>query len=187
MTTYTRLAAAAIVAVIAIGGAIYLLNPRGGIGPGGPTPPATPTPAPTQSDGQIGTITLTDDACAWEGNPSPITATGGRVLVRFSVRNETDTFGNFGIYRLNPDRTWAEAEAWMIAENAALDGGPSHPPQDFATDVANVDAPERREYPASITLGPGTFGIVCSSNEPPPGEVFAVHLVGPLEIVAPTQ
>lgn len=31
-------------------------------------------------------------------------------------------------------------------------------------------------------MDPGTYGIVCSSNEPPPGLVFAVYLVGPLEI-----
>ena len=182
MTTYTRLAAAAIVAVIAIGGAIYLLNPPGGLGPGSPSvaPSATAT---TPSVVQTGTIILTDAGCTWEGNPGSIPDSGGNVLVRFIVRNETDTFGNFGIYRLDAG-DWDEAAAWIRIENAALQGGPSQPPQDFATDVGTVDAPERGEYQGQLLLDPGTYGIVCSSNEPPPGLVFAVYLVGPLEITA---
>ena len=50
------------------------------------------------------------------------------------------------------------------------------------TDVGSVDAPERKQYPATLTLNRGTHGIVCSSNEPPPGLVFAVYLVGPLDV-----
>jgi hypothetical protein len=187
MTTYTRLAAAAIVAVIAIGGAVYLLNPPGGIPPGGPGPTATPnptaTPAPTQSVVQAGTITLTDDACAWEGNPSPITTTGGQVLVRFSARNETDTFGNFSVYRVDSG-TWEEAAAWIERENAALHGGPTQSFADFVTAVGNLDAPERREYPSGLFLDPGMYGIVCTTNEPPPGKVFSIFVVGPFEIAA---
>lgn len=190
MNTYTRLAAAAIVAVIAIGGAIYVLNPRGGFGPGGPaaTPVPTATPAPTvtlQPTPTVlltGTITLTDTGCTWTGKPTSLTASGGSAIVRFAVRNETDTFGNFGIYSLKEGRTWEEAAAWILVDNESLHGGPSHPPQDFATDVGNLDAPERQDYTTEEVLGPGTYGIVCSSNEPPPGEVFAIYLVGPLEI-----
>lgn len=131
MTTYSRLAAAAIVAVVAIGGAIYLLNPPGGFGPGAPTTPPAPTatPMPTRSivpTVQAGTITLTDEACTWANKPSPIAANGGRVLVQFTVRNETDTFGNFGIFHLDSG-TWEDAAAWMLVENAALHGGPPSP------------------------------------------------------------
>jgi hypothetical protein len=131
-------------------------------------------------------ITLTDSGCTWEGNPGSIDGTIGQVMVEFSVRNETDTFGNFGIFRLDTG-TWDEAAAWILAENAALNGGTSHPPQDFATEVGNVDAPERETYPSQLLLDAGTYGIVCSSNEPPPGRVFAVHLVGPLELVPATR
>ena len=41
MNTYTRLAAAAVVAVIAVGGALYLIGPRNGVG--GPTAAPSPT------------------------------------------------------------------------------------------------------------------------------------------------
>ena len=183
MTTPFRLAAAAIVAVVAIGGAIYVLNPPGLFGPGGPstTPVPSPTTQPTTSTVQAGTITLTDSGCTWDGNPGSIPDVGGRNLVQFTVRNETDTFGNFGIFRLDSG-TWEAAAEWILDENAALHGGPSQPPQDFATEVGNVDAPERREYRSQLLMDPGTYGIVCSSNEPPPGLVFAVYLAGPLEI-----
>lgn len=186
MNAHTRLAAAAIVAVIAIGGAIYLLNPPGGLGPGGPTVKPSPTAAPTRAVVQAGTITLTDSGCTWEGNPGSIDGPSRQVMVQFSVRNETDTFGNFGMFRLDTG-TWDEAAAWIVAENAALHGGPSHPPHDFATEVGNVDAPERKTYPSQLLLDAGTYGIVCSSNEPPPGLVFAVYLAGPLELVPPTR
>jgi hypothetical protein len=45
MNTYARLAAAAVVAVIAIGGALYLIGPSNGLG--GPGLTASPSPAPT--------------------------------------------------------------------------------------------------------------------------------------------
>ena len=45
MNTYTRLAAAALVAVVGVGGAFYLLSGSGGVGSQGTTP--TPTIAPT--------------------------------------------------------------------------------------------------------------------------------------------
>ena len=134
-------------------------------------------------DSLAGTITLTADGCTWVGNPGSIQATIAPVIGRVAVVNETDTFANFGIYRLNEGRTWAEAEAWIIAENDALHGGPSNPPIDFVTDVGSIDAPERGQYPSNITLSAGgTHGIVCSSNEPPPGLIFAIYVVGPLEV-----
>ncbi|OGN85993.1 MAG: hypothetical protein A2X23_06310 [Chloroflexi bacterium GWC2_73_18] len=52
MNTSTRLAAAAVIGVLAVGGTLYLLQPgRPGVGGPGPTPSAsaTPTPAPTPS------------------------------------------------------------------------------------------------------------------------------------------
>ena len=45
MTTPARIAAAAVVGVLAIGGALYTFGP-GGSGPGGPTPTRTPSPSP---------------------------------------------------------------------------------------------------------------------------------------------
>ncbi len=184
--TIRALVAIAIVAVVGVA-AFSLLNPSPG--PGGPLPAPAPspvpsaTPIPTQTVAELGTITLTADGCTWVGSPGSIEAATAPVIGRVAVVNETDTFANFGIYRLNDGRTWSEAQAWVLEENDALHGGPSHPPIDFVTDVGSIDAPERGPSSANVTLsGGGTYGVVCSSNEPPPGLVFAVYVVGPLEV-----
>jgi hypothetical protein len=184
MNDTTRLAViAATVLVVAIGG-LYV----GGQVIPGPGVPATPIPtaSPARAISDIGTITLLDDGCTWDGNPGSIEATADPLRLTVNVRNDTDTFANFGIYRLDDGYPWDDAAAWITRENEALRGGPSQPPQDFATDVASLDQPTRGQGPpANLALGPGTYGIVCSSNEPPPGQVFAFYLVGPLEITEP--
>jgi len=184
MPTYMRLAAG--IAIVAVAGvaALTFLNRAPGFGGPGPSPTPSLTPGPTGTVINAGTITLTDDACTWDGNPGLIVASIEPVIARVSILNETETFGNFGVYHLD-DGSWADAAAWVARENDFLQGGPSQPPQDFATDVGNIDAPDRRRYPATLTFGPGIHGIVCSSNEPPPGEVFAMYLVGPLEVTVP--
>ena len=48
----------------------------------------------------------------------------------------------------------------------------------------STEADFRNEL-ATLTLGSGVHGVLCSSNEPPPGQIFAVYLVGPLEVVGP--
>ena len=185
----TRLAImAATVVVVALGG-IYLVNPgsEGSIGGPGPsvapsaTPSPTAAPTPTPIPANAGTITLTDTACTWDGNPSPFSSP--EVGIHFV--NETNTFGNFGFYRLEEGSTWEDAVAYIIAENEALQAGaeanPSGPP-DFVIDYGNVDTEALKEGDLLVTVSPGTYGVVCSSNEPPPGAVFAVYLVGPLEV-----
>jgi hypothetical protein len=181
-----RLAAG--IAIVAVAGVVAIaLLPRGpGPGPT-PTPSLVPSasPNPTQTVVDLGTITLTDTACTWTGNPGSIDAALEPVTGQIAVDNQTDTFGNFGIYRLIDGYTWADAEAWYAADQAATITGASPPPVDFVTDVGSIDAPQRREYPSTLTLNAGIHGVICSSNEPPPGEVFAIYLVGPLEITAP--
>jgi hypothetical protein len=179
----------AAIAIVAVVGVAALTLLRSAPGPGGPGPSPTPSPIPTaspiptQAVVDLGTITLTNDGCSWAGNPGAIVAPFAPLIGRVAVVNETDTFANFGIYRLDDGRTWAEAAAWIAAENDALHGGPSNPPIDFVTDVGSIDAPESRQYAATVTLDArGTHGIVCSSNEPPPGLVFATYVVGPLEV-----
>lgn len=191
MTGISRLATAAIVAVLAIVGAIYVIGPRFGVG--GPVPNPTPTPQPTASArptqvvADVGTITLTDTGCTWAGNPSRIEKSQFSLLARVTVINETDTFGNFGVYRLNDGVDWSVGADYITALNAALHGQATDPPPaDFITDVGNIDAPLRQQYAGSFVVDDyGTYGIVCSSNEPPPGDVFATYLVGPLEVVEP--
>lgn len=188
MPTFMKLAAG--IAVVAIAGWLGLSTLGGRLGPAAPPSPSpapTASPIATQTDVAAGTITLTESGCTWTDNPGVISATRAPVIARVQVVNETDTFGNFGIYRLADGRTWEEAASWIAAMNDEVHGGPpaSAPTGDFTTEVGNVDAPERRAYPTTLTLGSGVHGVVCSSNEPPPGDVFAVYLVGPLEIVGP--
>jgi hypothetical protein len=187
MNGFTRLAVTAAALVIAAVGGIYVLGPgqpSGGVG----GPAATPTPAPTSTPGptsippNAGTITLTDDGCTWAGNPGSLTDPR---LVSIDVVNETDTFGNFGMYRLTPGYLWDDASAWIDAEHEAYRTGTENPlgPADFAIDVANSDAVANTQSRlARASPVPGTYGVVCSSNEPPPGLVFGVYLVGPLVI-----
>jgi hypothetical protein len=185
MPNSMRLAAAIVIVAVA-GAALTLLNraPRSG-GPGpSPTPSLAPTAsaAPTETLVDLGTITLTDAGCTWTGNPGSVVAAVEPVIGRVAVVNETDTFANFGIYRLEDGFPWADAADWIATENAALHGGPSQPPADFVTVAGSIDAPDRKQYPSTLTLNHGTHGIVCSSNEPPPGLIFAMYLVGPLEV-----
>jgi hypothetical protein len=189
MNGYTRLALTAAAVVVAAVGGIYLLSPgqpSGNVGGPGPSPTPTPTPAPTQSPSpfaiEAGTITLTDGGCVWAGNPGSLTSPS---LVSIDVANETDTFGNFAMYRLTPDFLWEDAAAWVLAENEALQTGVENPlgPADFAIESANADAVAQTESRlAEFYPIPGTYGVICSSNEPPPGEVFGVYLVGPLRV-----
>lgn len=186
MSDTTRLAVtAAAVLAVALGG-LYVVG-RALPGPGDPggTPTPVPSPSSTQASGSLGTITLLDDGCRWDDNPGSVPATSDPLGLKVIVGNDTDTFANFGIYLLDDGYPWEDAAAWITRENEALQGGPSQPPQDFATDVASLEQPTRgQSAPANLVLGPGVYGVVCSSNEPPPfpGDIYAIYLVGPLEI-----
>lgn len=148
----------------------------------GPMPTPTPTPTQTSGTAEFGTVTLTDEGCTWDRNQTRIF---GPRLLAIDVVNETDTFGNFRLYRLTTGYAWEDAAAWVIAENEAIQTNTLNPlgAADFAIEVASVDAlafeQSRLARNAEIR---GTYGVLCSSNEPPPGEVFGVYLVGPLEI-----
>jgi hypothetical protein len=190
MPMYMRLAAGIAIVALVGAGAIALLSRAPGFGGPGHTPTPSPVPSaspnPTQTVVDLGTITLTDTDCTWTGNPGSIVAALEPVVGHLAVVNQTDTFANLGVYRIDDGHSWAEAEAWYIADQEALETGASPPPVDFATDLGfSIDAPSRGQYPQNLPLGAGIHGIVCSSNEPPPGEVFAYYLMGPLEITAP--
>lgn len=182
-TTRTALAAVAVI-VVAIGG-LVLLGPGlsgGSGGPPSPTPTLAPTPGP---DGAvpIGTITLTESGCRSFGFGERLTL--GAYPISLAFRNETRDFANFGFYILREGRTWQDAVDHIATISDALETGAEWPPLDFAVDVGNVDV-EAGADPGRLVLPvdqpPGTYGFVCSANEPPPGEIFAIYLVGPLEI-----
>jgi hypothetical protein len=190
LTMPNTMRAVAAIAVVAIVGLAAVLLLRPPLGPGGPAVSPSPTPLPaetpaaTQSVVQLGTITLTDDGCTWEGNPGSLAAAVEPVIGNVDFVNETDTFANFGTYRLTEGRTWEEAASWASDMNDEQHGGPvaSAPAGDFAAAVGNVDAPQRGSYRGTLTLNAGVHGVLCSSNEPPPGLIFAIYLAGPLEV-----
>jgi hypothetical protein len=183
MPTYLRwaLGTAAVVALI-LGGTYLLLpasTPSGVGGPGtSPSPSASLSPTPTSRAPRIGTITLYDTSCSSFGIPSDMSADGTSDLV-YGFQNLTDTFGNFALYRLNDDRTWAEAEAWAASATAALETGADLPPADFVTPLDAVDVGAGLEGEMPMVTDAGIYGFLCSSNEPPPGDIFAIYLVGP--------
>lgn len=182
---HLRLTLAAAAVIVAAAGGIYLLSPGGpstSVGGPGPTASPSPTASPRATSAFVsaGTITLTDKGCNWDGKP---TVVGDGARIRIETRNETNTFGNFGFYKLDPDRTWTEAAAWVVAEDEALQTGiEQDTPADFAVELQSVDAEAFEQSVLMTTTRPGTYGVVCSANEPPPGAVFHVYLVGPLEV-----
>lgn len=183
MNGYTRAALTATAVVVAAVGAIYLLSPgqpSGSVGGPGASPTPTPTPRPSPVAIEAGTITLTDEGCTWIGNPSPVAQP---VILTIDVVNETDTFASFDLYRLTAG-TWDDAAAWILAEHEAYQTDPGREIRaaDFAeqiTDGFDAVAFAKSRLTHDVRI-PGTYGVVCSSNEPPPGAVFGIYLVGPL-------
>lgn len=186
MNGYTRVALTAAAIVVAAVGGVYLLNPArptsnvGGAGPS--ASPATPTPRPTLVSTAVGTITLTDDGCRWSGNPGTLEQPGP---VTIDVVNQTDTFASFDLHRLTAG-SWDDAASWVKVEHAAQQVDPEReiPAPGFAeklTDEVDAVAFAQNELTHVLAI-PGTYGVVCSSNEPPPGAVFGIYLVGPLVV-----
>jgi hypothetical protein len=140
--------------------------------------PAPPSPSAAVVD--AGTITLTDDGCTWEGNPGSMRA--GRVSIAAS--NETDDYGVFILHRLHPDRTFEEGRALIASIQEALKTGAEWP--DAVSDAIDEGAAAAGASGdiAAVTTA-GTYGVVCSANTSPTGDILRVFLVGPLEVTAP--
>ena len=73
VTPYPRLAAAAIVAVVVVGGALFVLSPRSGVGPPATTP--NPTVAPTTAVVAPTAAVVAPTAAAVKPSPTPGPAT----------------------------------------------------------------------------------------------------------------
>lgn len=146
-----------------------------------PSPPAATatapgrTPAPTPAS--LGTITLTDTGCSWEGNPG--VAPAGLVTLR--ARNATGDYGLFIVHRLRTGKSWADGEAAIAAIQQALVTGAEWPPA-ISDAVGELAAEAGGDDRQNITLTPGTYGIVCSANTSRIGDILTVFLVGPLTL-----
>jgi len=126
-----------------------------------------------------GTITLTDDGCSWEANPG--STSEGRL--RLAVRNETDDYGVFTVHRLYPGRTFDEGRAAIAAIQEALMTGADWP-EPLSYDITEATAEAGLDSDVTVLATAGTFGVVCSANTSPTGDVLTVFLVGPLEVTS---
>jgi hypothetical protein len=145
------------------------------------SPTALPSPSPDVVD--AGTITLTDTACTWDGNPGSMKS--GRLSL--AVRNETDDFGLFIIQRIRDGRTWDEGRDAIAVIQEALKTGAEWPEEvfDVSDAVEEGSADAGGDDVVSLAATSGTYGVVCSANTSPTGDVLTTFLVGPLEVAQP--
>lgn len=184
MNTYTRLAAVAVVAVFAIGGALYLIGPRFGVG--GPSPTPSPTATATAS-ASAGRVTLTDTGCTWESNPGTLPTTVA--TLPFEFRNETDDYATFLLHWVRPGHTWDEGVAYVADLQRRLTTGEDWPPNDISVQVAAFDVATRTTQPVAFggwQFEPGPYGVVCSANTTVTKDVLTTFLAGPLQLVGPS-
>ena len=188
-TIPTLIAVGAAVIIVAAG--VIYLRPGPGSNVGG-------APEGSASPSVAGTITLTDTGCAWEGNPGTLTRPD---LVTIALRNETDDYADFQLHWVRSGRTYAEGAA-LVAELARrLTTGEEWPPNDVSivvhaqgvvarsetiarwptTGTGEAPAPEL-QHGAIWNLESGTYGVVCSANTSPTGDVLTTFLVGPLQL-----
>ena len=133
--------------------------------------------SPTAAALDGGTITLTDDDCTWDANPGSIPE--GRLTI--AVVNETDDHGLFIVHKLRPGRTFDEGRAAITAIQEALKTGAEWP-DEVSDAIADVTAEAGQHDDATLVTTAGTFGVVCSANTSPTGDIMTVFLVGPLEV-----
>lgn len=178
-------------AVIILAAGVIYLRPGSGSNVGGaPAASATPVVA--------GTITLTDTGCDWESNPGTLTRPE---VVSIKLQNETDDYADFQLHWVRSDRTYAEGVAHVAELARRLTTGEEWPPNDVSIAVhaqgvvarsetiaswptagtGEAPAPELQDGP-TWTLEPGTYGVVCSANTSPTGDILTTFLVGPLEL-----
>ena len=139
---------------------------------------ASPRPTAQVIDG--GTITLTDDACTWEANPGSMPE--GRLTI--AVRNETADFGLFIVHKLRPGRTFDEGRSAIAAIQEALKTGAEWPAE-VSDAIAEATAEAGLDGDVTLVTTAGTFGVVCSANTSPTGDILTVFLAGPLEVTIP--
>lgn len=139
---------------------------------------APPTPSAAGRDG--GTITLSDDGCIWEGNPGSMSE--GRLTV--AVRNTTDDFGLFIVHQLRAGRTFDEGRAAIATIQEALKTGAEWP-EEISDPITEATAGPGLDGYITKAMRAGTFGVVCSANTSPTGDILTVFLVGPLEVTLP--
>lgn len=205
MNGMTRLALVAATVVVAAVGGLYLLGPtrpNGSVGgPASPTPTIAATASPRPSAvSNAGTITLTETACNWNGNPGTLDMPG---LLNIRFRNETNDHGLFILHWVRPGHTWQEGVEYVGELQRRLATGAEWPPNDLSIAVAEHQVTAGRDailgWPTSgagegptaeFRQGgtwrwqPGTYGVICSANTSPTGDILTTFVVGPLQLAA---
>jgi hypothetical protein len=193
MATHRGLAAA-VVAIVAIGVALLLIGPRLGVGPASSP---SPTPRPT-GPVSAGRVTLTDTGCTWESNPGTMARPD---VFEIHLVNETEHYADFQLHWVRDGHTYAEGEAFVAELARRLKTGEEWQANDVSLAIAahGVDArsdttvrwPTKGvgEPPApgindgsSWAWPAGAYGIVCSANTSPTGDILTTFLVGPLQL-----
>jgi len=173
MTTPARVAAAAVVGVLAIGGALFVLAP-GGSGPGGPGPTPSPIASPTPS-------------------PSPVTLTEGRLAAGTYVTTPfvANREGTLGICYGQSGCTEDPADDTIRISFTVPEGWQGAPR--FSVSLPTMGAPDG----AWITFerGASLYSEPCGGTAPPDVPVgptvddFADALVAhpKLDVTAPVE
>jgi hypothetical protein len=195
MNGFARFALAAATVVVVAAGGLYLLGPGQQESVGGPAGSPTPSPSASPATPLAGTVTLTDTGCTWEGNPGSLAMPS---MLTIELRNDTDDYANFDLHWIKAGHTYAEGVAYVADIAPRLATGEDWPPNDFSVNVhshgvtANADStigwaatgsgPGPAPQIPGERLEPGSYGIVCSANTSPTGDILTVFLVGPLEL-----
>jgi hypothetical protein len=181
-------------AVIIVAAGVIYLRPGSGSNVGGaPSASAIPSLA--------GTITLTDTGCDWESNPGTLT---DPEFVTLALRNQTDDYADFQLHWVRTGRTYEEGVALVAEIGRRLTTGEEWPPNDVSMVVHSQGVVARSETVASwptagtgeapapgLQHGPswnlesGAYGVTCSANTSPTGDILTTFLVGPLHIGFP--
>lgn len=138
------------------------------------------SPSPTAPVIDSGTITLTDKDCTWDANPGSMPE--GRLTI--AVRNETADHGLFIVHKLRPGRTFDEGRVAIAAIQEALKTGAEWP-DEVSDAITEAGAEACLGGDVTVVATAGTFGVVCSANTSPTGDILTVFLVGPLEVTRP--
>ena len=121
------------------------------------------------------------------------------LTIRF--QNQTDDHGLYILHWVKPGHTWQEGVDLVAEIQRQLATGSEWPPNDVSLAVAEHQvAAGRDEVLGWVTSGmgdgpieefrqggswrwePGTYGVICSANTSPTGDILTTFLAGPLEI-----
>jgi hypothetical protein len=121
-------------------------------------------------------LTLTDDACTYDGDRSP----PAPETFEAEVVNESSKLGAFEIARIDADHTFAEVKEYVESERQRLeDGLQIAGPPTFMTLGARAQASPGESGTLVSTVQPGTWVLWCAHDHPP----TALFLIEPpLEI-----